>query len=135
MFHFLQVYGPSVSDQPSESTGTALFTRYLSCRLHANLMQSAWHCHLVAIPTMCSFPSCADSCPLHIPVFWHISPDCHWSCFIVHIYSAVCNMTVCSSFLSPRASAVNPRGSIVKPGTSFANPGAKFVKPRASSHR
>jgi len=67
----LQVYGPSVSDQPSESTGTALFTRYLSCRFHANPMQIACPCMIF---TLVPFYPCADSYPVQIPTLCRFLP-------------------------------------------------------------
>ncbi len=90
----MQVYGPSVSDQSSESTGTALFTRYLSCRLHANTMQTACpgilvtllpilpcaDSHPAQIPILCRFLSCADSHPVQIPTLCRF--PCSGTCLI-----------------------------------------------------
>ena len=174
----MQVYGPSVSDQSSESSGTALFTRYLSCKLHANCTQIACpgmivtllpilpcaDSHTVQISTLCRFLPCVDSPPCAMPIFLHnltcmqILQQSHivalcilsnrekFTCqhfeqdrvvnrprqcvlvSFIHIHSAVCNMSVCSSSVSPRASVVNPRASIVQPRASTVNP-------KASSHQ
>ncbi len=69
----LQVYGPSVSEQPSESTGTALFTRYLSCRFHGNPTHIACPCMSF---TMVPFLPYADSYPVQIPTLCRFPCSC-----------------------------------------------------------
>ena len=92
----MQVYGPSVSDQSSESSGTALFTRYLSCKLHANCTQIACPGMIV---TLLPILPCADSYPVQIPTLCRYLTLCRCpcSCISSHACKSCNNLTLLPS--------------------------------------